>query len=261
MWHFHFTCQWNHQIGLGKSFYLPPCIVRVLQRSLKRIFDDFIYISSRYIQYNAYELCKHVTYFLFVICLWGHLIGPPVPVVCNCADSARHLVQRGRKWFYWSLFKTHCHWKLFGSGSRNSYIDLSRQRNQLNALTCWRSARLDAGSFGCLHVCKPVTDRELSSLVHCSVPIPSVEMFAVNVSYASHLTSVFVPAALEWQIAYYLTCSTVRKMREKKMRFMPEVPILYFNRRSNYRHTSALYLSSQIRFGFQGNVFSTRTDV
>ena len=29
--------------------------------------DSFIDISSRYTQYNGYELCKYVTYFLFVI--------------------------------------------------------------------------------------------------------------------------------------------------------------------------------------------------
>jgi len=33
--------------------------------------DGFIEISSRYIQYNGYELCKYVTYFRFnIYCLF-----------------------------------------------------------------------------------------------------------------------------------------------------------------------------------------------
>lgn len=69
-------CELKHQIRLlAKAFYLPPCVVRVLQRSLKLMIDGFIYLSSRNIEYYAYELRKHVTYLLFILCSWGRVIG------------------------------------------------------------------------------------------------------------------------------------------------------------------------------------------
>ena len=63
----------------------------------------------------------------------------------------------------------------------------------------------------------------------------------------SHFTPVFLLVASGWQIAHQLTFSTREENEKKKtLRFVPEVPFLYLNRKSNRRHTFALYDSCRI---------------